>query len=515
MNKKTKFFLTDFSASIVVFLVALPLCLGIALGSQAPLFSGIISGVIGGIVIGVLSGSALSVSGPAAGLIAIVILSLQKLGSFEAFLLAGLIAGGIQIIFGFLRFGSLGDFVPNSVIKGMLAAIGIILIIKQLPHFFGYENAPEIDEDSMQVADHAISFFNLTKIFDDISVVATMIGAVSVVILIIFELSFFKKNKFFKFVPAPLVAVVTGALINEYFLSTNPDIALKQGRLVYLSSLSNISDIKANLIFPDFTKVYNPDIWFIALTIAIVASIETLLCVEATDKLDQLRRRTSGNRELKAQGVGNLISGFVGGLPITSVIVRSSANVNAGAQSKLSTILHGAWLVLAIFFIPNLLNKIPYSALAAILIVTGFKLAKPSIFKDLYKLGFDQLIPFAITIVAILFTNLLMGIFVGIAISIIFILYSNFNSSVMVVQKDNNCLVRFRKDVSFLNKAMLKKTLDQFPRRSYILIDVSKSDFIDKDVIEVINDFRKNAALKKIRVEIKKNDFNNLHKLIK
>ncbi len=515
MNKKTKIFLADFSASIVVFLVALPLCLGIALGSQAPLFSGIIAGVVGGIAIGALSGSSLSVSGPAAGLIAIVILSLQKLGSFEAFLLASLLAGGIQIIFGYLRFGSLGDFVPNSVIKGMLAAIGIILIIKQLPHFFGHSNAPEIDEDSMQEADHATSLFNASEIFEDISLLATTIGVLSVIILIVFELKFFKKNKFFKFIPAPLIAVVVGALINEYFTKYNPDFALKQEHLVFLSSLSNFDEIKSSLIFPDFSKIYNLDVWYIAFTIAIVASIETLLCIEATDKLDKLKRRTSGDRELKAQGVGNLISGFVGGLPITSVIVRSSANVNAGAQSKASTILHGLWLALAVIYIPNLLNKIPYSALAAILIVTGFKLAKPSIFKDLYKLGFDQLIPFIITVLAILFTNLLMGIFVGIVISIIFILRSNFNSSIIIVQKENHYLLRFRKDVSFLNKAMLKKTLDNFPKRSYILIDVSKSDFIDKDVIEVINDFLKNAALKKIRVEIKKNNFNNLHKLIK
>ena len=404
---------------------------------------------------------------------------------------------------------------PNSVIKGMLAAIGIILVIKQIPHFFGYGNVLQIDGDSMQATDHSSSIFNLTQIFDHISFVATLIGMVSIIILIIFEFNFFKKNKYLKFVPAPLIAVVFGALINEYFLRINVDLALKREHLVYLSEFANITELKSSLIFPSFEKIYSPEIWYIAATIAIVASIETLLCIEATDKLDKLKRRTSTNRELKAQGFGNLIAGFIGGLPITSVIVRSSANVNAGAQTKLSAVFHGFWLILSVIFIPNLLNKIPYASLAAILIVTGLKLAKPSIFKELYKLGYDQLIPFAVTIIAILLTNLLLGIFVGIILSVAFILRSNFKSSIMIVQEQNKYLLRFRKDVSFFNKSMLKKMLDQFPRRSSVLIDVSKSDFIDKDVIEVINDFLKNASMKRIHVEIKKNNFNDLHKLIK
>lgn len=507
--------LQDFSASIVVFLVALPLCLGIALGSNAPLSSGIIAGVIGGIVIGFLSGSSLSVSGPAAGLIAIVLMAIQTLGSFESFLLAVFIAGILQVIFGFLKFGTLGDFVPNAVIKGMLAAIGIILIIKQIPHFFGYENSSIIAENVTSISDTKNIYQELIDVFQNISPIATIIGFVSVAILIFFEFEFVKKNKILKIIPGPLIAVLCGILINEYFLINNAEIALKQEHLVSLGKTSEgFGSLKEFLIFPSFEQIYNPQIWFIAFTIAIVASIETLLSIEAVDRIDKLKRQTPGNRELKAQGIGNMFSGLIGGLPITSVIVRSSANVNSGAKTKLSTILHGFWLVLSIILIPNLMNKIPYSALAAILIVIGFKLASPKIFKSLYKLGIDQIIPFAVTVFAILITNLLIGILIGILVSIIFILNTNFRSAIMVVNEGNYYLLRFRKDVSFLNKSKVKDTFEKLPEKSHIVIDVTKTDFIDKDVIEVINDFLKHKELKKIKVEIKKNNFNNLHKLI-
>jgi MFS superfamily sulfate permease-like transporter len=510
--QKNSWIFYDISASIVVFLVALPLCLGIALGSGAPLSSGIIAGLIGGVVIGLLSKSSLSVSGPAAGLIAIVILALQQLGSFEVFLLAVVLAGFLQIIFGFLKLGTLGDFVPNAVIKGMLAAIGVILIIKQVPHFFGYDLMPAIDENSMRLTDQKNSFFELTKISDNVSFVATLIGGVSIVILMLFEFDFIKKRKFLKIVPAPLIVVVVGVLINQYFLVNDAKIALKQEHLVWLGAGS--FELKTFLIFPNFSQILNPKIWYFAFTIAIVASIETLLCIEAIDKVDKLRRRTPTNRELKAQGVGNMIAGLIGGLPITSVIVRSSANENAGAKSKLSAILHGFWLILAVILIPNILNKIPYSALAAILIFTGFKLTNPKIFKDLYKLGFDQLIPFLITIIAILMTNLLLGIAIGLLVSIAFIMHSNSSSAITLVNNKKNYLLRFRKDVSFLNKANVKRALEKIPRASLLIIDVTKTDFIDKDIIEVINDFQKHARLNRVKVEIKKNNFNELHKLI-
>lgn len=512
MKKALQNFTADFSASIVVFLVALPLCLGIALGSHAPLFSGIIAGVVGGVVIGLLSNSSLSVSGPAAGLIAIVVLAIQSLGSFESFLLAALIAGILQIIFGFLRFGSLGDFIPNSVIKGMLAAIGIILIMKQIPHFVGYDKNHEADEALLEQEKTFLDLFDITN---HISTLAIAIGITAILILLLWETKFLKKYRALQFIPAPLIAVLAGAAINHYFIINAPDFALQAEHLVSLPPLNSLSDLSSILIFPDFNAISNHHIWSVALTIALVASIETLLCIEAIDKIDPLKRRTNGNRELKAQGVGNTVSALLGGLPITSVIVRSSANANAGAQSKLSAILHGLWLLLSVIFIPNLLAKIPYASLAAILIITGYKLAKPKIFKELYKLGTDQLIPCLITIAAILYTNLLLGICIGIIISFAFILYSNFKSSLMIVNNKNHYLLRLRKDVSFLNKAKLKNMLEDLPESAHVLIDVSRSDFIDKDVIEVINDFSKHAHLKNITVEIKKNKFKALHRLIR
>lgn len=516
MKRVFQKFSADISASIVVFLIAIPLCLGIALGSQAPIFSGIIAGVIGGVVIGFLSNSSLSVSGPAAGLIAVVILSVQKLGSFEAFLFAALLAGLLQIALGYLRFGTLGDFIPNAVIKGMLAAIGIILIMKQIPHFVGYDKKIEVDEALLGMDQKGETFLDLLNITNHISPLAIAIGVVSIAILLLWETKFLKKFRLLNFVPGPLIAVLVGIAINAYFMSSDPSLALQQDHLVSLPKLNNFSDLKSALYFPDFHAIFNPDIWMIIITIALVASIETLLCIEATDKIDPLKRNTDGNRELKAQGVGNTLSALVGGLPITSVIVRSSANVNAGAQSKVSAILHGVWLLLATLFIPNLLEKIPYAALAAILIITGYKLTKPAIFKVLYRLGADQLIPFIITIAAILLTNLLLGICIGVIISFAFILYSNFKSSLMIVNNDkNHYLLRLRKDVSFLNKSKLKNILEELPSGSHIVIDVARSDFIDKDVIEVINGFSKHAHLKKITVEIKKNRFKVLHRLIK
>jgi MFS superfamily sulfate permease-like transporter len=513
MKKTLNSIFSDIPASIVVFLVALPLCLGIALGSGAPLFSGIISGIIGGIVIGTLSGSSLSVSGPAAGLIAIIVMGLDKLGSFEAFLLAVFIAGIFQIIFGFLKLGLIGDFIPNTVIKGMLAAIGVILILKQIPHFVGYDKYFEGDESFFQ-ADHENTFSILFKMVNSISPLAIIIGLISVIILLLWETKSFKKNQLIKFIPAPLVVVVIGSIINSYFSFVGSNLALKEEHLVFLPMLNNLSDLNNVLPSPNWNEIFNQNVWIIAVTIALVASIETLLCIEATDKIDPLKRSTPVNLELKAQGFGNAISGLLGGLPITSVIVRSSANVNAGAVTKASSIMHGFWLLLSVIFIPTLLNKIPYSALAAILIMTGYKLAKPSILNELHKRGYDQLIPFITTVAAILFTDLLVGVLIGIVVSFAFILRSNYQSAIMVINDDNQYLVRLRKDVSFLNKAELKKILEEIPSNSNILIDITRSDFIDKDVIDVINDFLRHASLKNLKIDIKKNQFNKLHQLI-
>ena len=505
---------SDFPASIVVFLVALPLCLGIALGSGAPLFSGIIAGMVGGIVIGSLSGSQLSVSGPAAGLTAIVVAAITKLQVYEAFLVAVVIAGLIQMILGFLRAGIIGDYIPNSVIKGMLAAIGIILILKQLPHFVGYDKDYQGDESFSQ-GDKENTFSEILNSFNAITPAAVIIGIISIIILIAWETKFFKSKKILTLVPGPLVVVLVGVLINILF-TTNEDFfhwGNKHVNLVALPIAENASQFISFFTFPDFSHASNPQVWISGLTIAIVASLETLLGIEAVDKLDPLKRVTPTNRELKAQGVGNMFSGLIGGLPLTSVIVRSSANVMAGAKTKMSTIFHGLMLLLSVFFIPTVLNLIPLSALAAILIFTGYKLAKVGLFKDFYKRGMDQFIPFVVTIIAILFTDLLVGIVIGILVGLFFMIRSNFKSAVVVVNDNNNYLIRLRKDVSFLNKPIVKRKLEEVPENSSILIDATRADFIDKDIIEEINNFLKHAHLKNITVEIKKSPTKPMHAL--
>ena len=404
---------TDLPASIVVFLVALPLCLGIALGSGAPLFSGIIAGMVGGIIIGSLSGSQLSVSGPAAGLTAIVFAAITKLQVYEAFLLAVVLAGIIQMILGFLKAGILGDYVPNSVIKGMLAAIGIILILKQLPHFVGYDKDYEGDESFSQ-GDDENTFSAIFNSFDAITPAALIIGVISIIILIIWETKFFKSNKVLSLIPGPLVVVLLGVLLN-YIFNINENYfhwGDRKVNLVTLPIAENASMFVSFFTFPDFSHIKNPQVWISGLTIAIVASLETLLGIEAVDKLDPLKRVTPTNRELKAQGVGNMVSGLLGGLPLTSVVVRSSANVMAGAKTKISTITHGFLLLVSVYFIPDILNTIPLSALAAILIFTGYKLAKVGLFKDFYRKGIDQFVPFVVTVLAILLTDLLIGIVV-------------------------------------------------------------------------------------------------------
>ena len=503
----------DIPASLVVFLVALPLCLGVALGSGAPLFSGIIAGMAGGIVVGLLSGSPLSVSGPAAGLTAVVATAIGKVPVYEAFLLSVVIAGALQIVFGFLRAGVIGDYVPNSVIRGMLAAIGIILILKQLPHFVGYDKDFSGDEAFIQI-DKENTFSELVYSINYISPVALLIGVLSVLILILWETSIFKKIKGVQWVPGPLVVVVVAISINAIFIKSGSSFSIGQNHLVNLPVANNFSSFFSFFTFPAWEHLGNPRVWTIALTIALVASLETLLSIEAVDKLDPYNRRTPTNRELKAQGVGNIVSGLLGGLPVTSVIVRSSANVNAGARSKLSTILHGVMILLTVLFIPGILNKIPLSALAAVLIFTGYKLAKPSIFHAFYTRGWDQFVPFVATILAILLTDLLIGILVGTGVGLFFLVRSNFRSSVMIVHDDNKYLLRLRKDVSFLNKPIVKEKLESVPTGSFVLIDLTRADFIDKDIIDVINEFLKHAHLRNITVEIKKSRFRPVHQLV-
>jgi len=512
MKKYTKSLQADFPAAIVVFLVALPLCLGIALGSKAPLFSGIIAGIVGGIVIGLLSGSSLSVSGPAAGLIAIVASAILQLPSFETFLLAVVLAGFMQIILGFAKAGILGDFVPNAVIKGMLAAIGIILILKQIPHLIGYDADFEGDETFTQ-PDNQNTFSELLNSINFESWGPMIIGILALLILVLFDSKTFKSNKVLKQVPGALVAVIFGILLNLFFNTQQSSLVISPEHMVNLPIAKNADEFLNFFSFPDFKQISNPLVWRTAITIAIVASLETLLSLEAIDKMDPYKRVSPTDRELKAQGVGNMVSGILGGLPLTSVIVRSSANINAGAKSKMSAVLHGALLMIAILLIPQTLNLIPLSALAAILIYTGYKLAKISLFREFLAKGWNQFIPFIATIIAILFSDLLVGILIGILVSLFFMVYSNFRSSISVVNDNNNYLLRFRKDVTFLNKPKLKTNLELIPENAYLLIDATQADFIDNDIIDVINEFKQHAGLKKIHVEVKKNN-NKMHQFL-
>ncbi len=493
----------DIPASIVVFLVALPLCLGVAMASGAPLFSGLIAGICGGIIVGLISKSHLSVSGPAAGLTAIVSSAILALPSFEAFLLAVVLAGVLQLIMGFAKAGIIGDYVPSGVIKGMLAAIGLILILNQFPHLLGDDTHFESDESVPQEKGNIFS--NFWNAFFNIHPVAGWIGSSCLLIYFLWEKLISASSNALKLIPAPLIVVMIGLAIN-FFLS-GYDLQLNGEHLVNIPVARDVQEFASFFSFPDWAQIFNQEIWFISITLALVASLESLLSIEAIDDLDPLQRVTPTNHELKAQGIGNIISGLLGGLPVTSVIVRSSANVNAGAKTKLSTIMHGLLLLLTVSFIPMFLNSIPKTSLAAILVFTGYKLAKPSIFIELYRKGLNQFLPFVITIIAILMTDLLKGVLIGIGVGLFFIIRSNFKTSVFVVNDDYKYLIRLRKDVSFLNKPIIKSKLEQVNENSYVLIDASRADFIDNDIVEVIEDFTKHAHLKNIKVELKLSKF--------
>ena len=497
---------SDIPSAIVVFLVALPLCLGVALASNAPLFSGLIAGFVGGIVVGALSGSQLSVSGPAAGLTAIVAAAILKLPSFEAFLMSVVICGALQMILGIVKAGVIGDYVPNAVIKGMLAAIGLILILKQFPHLIGYDADPEGDESFLQV-NNENTFSAISNSLRFITPVAVLIGVLGLVFHFIWEKYTTGKKGFIRLIPAPLVIVLIGIAINEFFKTQGSAYAIDPQHMVNIPVASTPREFVSFFTSPDFSVWANKDVWITGVTLALVASLETLLSIEAVDDLDPFQRVTNKDRELRAQGVGNLLSGLIGGLPVTSVIVRSSANVNAGAKTKMSTIMHGTLLLVCVALIPVILNLIPKAALAAILIFTGYKLAKPALFVSHYKKGWDQFFPFVITIVAILLTDLLIGVLIGIGVGIFFVMRTNFRSSVFVVHDENKYLFRLRKDVSFLNKPIVKNKLEKVPEDSEVIIDASRADFIDKDVIEVIEDFLIHAPLKNIVAEVKTSPF--------
>lgn len=496
----------DLPASLVVFLVATPLCLGIALASGAPLFSGIIAGIVGGIIVGALSGSPLGVSGPAAGLAVIVLNAIATLGSWETFLLSVVLAGFIQLALGYLRAGIIGYYFPSSVIKGMLAGIGLIIILKQIPHAFGYDAVPEGSE-SFQQPDSQNTFSELLNMLNFIQPGAVIVTLVSLAILIFWDRPAMKKIKLFHWVQGPLVAVVIGILLNLLFQAVAPALAIDAKHLVQLPVAEGVSGFIGLLSLPDFSQLTNVAVYTTAFTLAIVASLETLLSVEAIDKLDPYKRVTPTNRELKAQGIGNIVSGLIGGLPVTQVIVRSSANVQSGGKTKASTILHGVLMLIAAISIPTLLNLIPLATLAAILFTVGYKLAKPALFKSMFRLGWYQFIPFAVTVVGIVFTDLLMGIGMGMGVAVFNILMNNLKNPYFAAEEPHNVgdpiRIKLSEDVSFLNKAAILETLDNIPENSRVEIDGTRSVNIDYDVYEIIRDFEDKAKMKGIQLTLK------------
>ncbi|WP_179009255.1 SulP family inorganic anion transporter [Winogradskyella forsetii] len=496
---------SDLPASVVVFFVALPLCLGIALASGAPLFSGLIAGIIGGIIVGSLSGSKIGVSGPAAGLAAIVLTAIGTLGGYENFLVAVVLGGIIQLVFGILKAGIIGYYFPSSVIKGMLTGIGIIIILKQIPHFFGYDAEPE-GADSFFEMSGENTFSAIWHIFDNLILGSMIVGFISLGILLLWSNVLSKKGKIFEIIQGPLVAVVVG-IIFYVVTQSNDTLAIAESHLVSVPVPDDFDSFIGQFSFPNFAVITNPEVWIVGFTIALVASLETLLCVEATDKLDPDKNVTPTNRELLAQGTGNIISGLIGGLPITQVIVRSSANIQSGGKTKMSAIIHGFLLLISVILIPTLLNKIPLSVLAAILLIVGYKLAKPALFKKMYKLGWKQSVPFFVTVVGIVFTDLLVGIGLGLAVGIVVILIKSYqNSHFLHIQDKSNgkhkIKMELAEEVTFFNKGAILKELDSLPRDTSLEFDVTKTRYLDYDIVEILDDFAFKAKERNIDIKL-------------
>ncbi|MEO5776593.1 MAG: SulP family inorganic anion transporter [Flavobacterium sp.] len=516
MTKKINLFAnlkSDFASGLVVFLVALPLCLGIALASGAPLFAGIISGVVGGLVVGYLSQSHLSVSGPAAGLTAIVLTAISDLGTFNAFLLAGLIAGIIQLALGFIKAGSISNYFPTNVIEGMLAGIGVIIFLKQIPHAFGYDPDHEGDFGFFQ-PDGENTFSEIFHMVNHVQPGSIIITLISLAILIAWTKVKFLKE--LKLVPAALIAVVVGILLNELFIQTGSSLAIGSAHLVGLPVPGSFEEFASVFVAPDFSAVTNSKVWIVGITIAVVASIETLLCIEASDRMDVQKRYTDTNMELKAQGVGNIISSLLGGLPMTSVVVRTSANNNAGAKSKMSAIIHGALLLISVLAIPALLNKIPLATLAAILLLVGYKLANPKIIKHFWEKGKYQFVPFAATFIGVVFTDLLKGVALGIVISIIFVLKGNLKRAYNFRKEeyaDGDVIhIDLAQEVSFLNKAAIKSTLSEIPENSRVIINAHDTVYIAHDILDLLREFKTTRA-KDENIKVKLKGFKKAYQL--
>ncbi len=495
---------SDLAAGLVVFFVAVPLCLGIALASGAPLFSGIVAGIVGGIVIGSISKSNLSVSGPAAGLAAIVLTAITDLGAFDIFLCAVIIAGFLQLALGFLKAGTIANYFPSNVIEGMLAGIGVLIVLKQIPHALGYDADYEGNE-SFSTLTYGNTFDVLGSAFNFITAGAVIVALSGIFLMLIWEkVPALKK---LKVLPGPLVAVVAGVIINEIFIRSGSTLAITQEHLVNLPIIDSASGLVNQLTMPNFSEFLNAQVWVVAITIAIIASIETLLSLEAVDRIDPQKRYSPTNRELKAQGIGNIVSGFLGGLPMTSVIVRSSANVNAGGKTKVSAIFHGILILVCVALIPVLLNKIPLAALASILLLTGYKLAKPALFKKWWNNGIYQFIPFIATLGAIVLTDLLKGVAFGMVLALFFILRENLKSAYFFERKkyeEGDIIhINLSQEVSFLNKAAIKMTLEHLPQKSYVIIDATQSKYIDHDVLELIREFQvEKADERQIKLEL-------------
>ncbi|HZI23722.1 MAG TPA: SulP family inorganic anion transporter [Chryseolinea sp.] len=496
----------DLPAGIVVFFVAVPLCLGIALASGAPLFSGLIAGIVGGIVVGAVSNSSLGVSGPAAGLTVIVFSAIQQLGSFQVFLAAVVIAGVLQILLGLIRAGIIAYYFPSSVIKGMLTAIGIIIILKQIPHAFGYDADYEGDFTFLQMDGHN-TFSELIYMLEAITPGAIVVSIISLTILFLWEAHLSKKYPALKLVQGPLVAVVVGIAYQFVTAAYFPELSLSSQHLVNVPVSGSPSEFFAQFMLPDFTAIARLDVWIVGVTLAIVASVESLLSTEAIDKLDPYKRLTNTNRELIAQGTGNMLSGLIGGLPVTQVILRSSANVQSGGKTKLSTIFHGMLLLLCVILIPRLLNAVPLAVLASILLVIGYKLANPFVFKQMARLGWSQFLPFIATITGIVFTDLLKGISIGLIVSIVILLRNSYKNSHSLRHEkmpggSKRVKIVLAEEVFFLNKGRIKKELNDLPHGISLVIDMTKSLTIDYDVLEVIDDFRDRAKMKHIDVTV-------------
>lgn len=501
-----KNFLSDLSSSVIVFLVALPLCLGIALASKAPEFSGIIAGIVGGLVVGTLSGSSLSVTGPAAGLSSLVAVSLSHM-PFNVFLLSLLIAGGIQIALGLLKLGIIGFYIPNSVISGMLGGIGLLLILKQLQHLVGYDKDFEGDEAFIQVSDDN-TFSAIIHSINGINLLATSIGLISLAILILFERKWFKKLKLPPIISGPLIAVLSGAILVKILGNRFNHFDVDPEHLVNIPIATSTHSFLQFFQLPDFSAWNQSTVWSTAVVLALIASVESLLSIEAIDKLDPENRITPTNRELMAQGSGNILCGLIGGLPVTSVIVRSSANVNGGAKTKWSAILHGLLLLLCVISIPGLLNLIPKASLAAILIFTGYKMIKPEIIKRYYHLGWSQFVPFIVTLIAVVSPlGLLYGVSLGLALGIIYVIRVNFKNSVVHVKDGNNHLIRLHSEVFFFTKPVLKMHLQQVNVGEHVILDISESKYLDRDIMDTLQEFNKMSESRGITVEFKHSFF--------